>query len=323
MRVIDVRRSLLAWFQRRMVRLVGVDAVEQRLSAAEQRARALEANFEDWHSQLSALATAVLRRATVDDLQRRADELHERIVVLTGMLPSASSGVPERQISPLREGRNGDSAVPASGDALMQAFYPALERQFRGTPAQIRDRLAVYRTHLMELPGKRVADLGCGRGEWLGLLDEWGFDPIGIDANPLNTDSLQASGHEVVCADVLAWLRLQPSASLAAVSAIHLVEHLPFAVLLDLLAQMRRVLAPGGLLLLETPDPENPFVAMQGFWFDPTHRHPLPAPLLEFAVSWSGLVPEPVLRLNPCAGDPENTCDYAVLARRPADRLSS
>lgn len=304
-----------AWLRSLLNRWTHLDALDRRLDDIDRRQGAtglrmddLERHFEDWHRQLADLASAVMQRATRDELKADADRLHERIGVLMADLPVAG----------------GEAAGPpgTAAAALAHAFYPALERQFRGTPTQIRERLTVYRPRLADLPGRRIADLGCGRGEWLTLLGEWGFEALGVDANPLNVDLLRRAGLEVACADACTWLRAQPSGSLAAVTAIHVVEHLPFDVLLDLLDQARRVLMPGGLLLLETPDPAHPYVATQGFWLDPTHRHPLPAPLLEFAVSWSGFRCDPVLRLNPDEEDPAQTRDYAVLARRPLQEAS-
>jgi len=41
------------------------------------------------------------------------------------------------------------------------------------------------------------------------------------------------------------------------VTAFHLIEHIPFEAMLELFEEVRRVLRPGGLVMLETPSPEN------------------------------------------------------------------
>jgi SAM-dependent methyltransferase len=173
-----------------------------------------------------------------------------------------------------------------------------------------------------------VADLGCGRGEWLELLGEWGVEATGVDLNAPNVAGMRARGLNVHHADALGWLRAQPEASFAAVTSFHVIEHLPFGVLLRLVQEARRVLMPGGRLIMETPNPENVIVATQTFWLDPTHVRPLPPALLEVVVIDAGLEIEALLRLNP-PGDGQDIADptlralmtqgrdCAVVARKP------
>jgi O-antigen chain-terminating methyltransferase len=63
----------------------------------------------------------------------------------------------------------------------------------------------------------------------------------------------------------------------------HVVEHLPVHALFALFAQSARVLRPGGLLIIETPNAESLAVTGTEFWRDPTHlapRHPAALTLL-------------------------------------------
>ena len=117
-----------------------------------------------------------------------------------------------------------------------------------------------------------------------------------------------------------------------AISAFHLAEHLPFPILFHLIAQCRRVLKPHGLLILETPNPENIWVATHTFHHDPTHGQPLTPDSLEFLVNHHGLETVAVLRLHPYpeearlpGNDPASerlngmTCcgqDFAVVAKK-------
>ena len=98
--------------------------------------------------------------------------------------------------------------------------------------------------------------------------------------------------------DALAYLRRLPDASLGAITSMHLVEHLPLEVLVELIDECLRALRPGGVLILETPNPENLLVGSHYFYLDPTHRNPLPPALLEWLVQARGFDSARVERLH-------------------------
>ena len=49
-----------------------------------------------------------------------------------------------------------------------------------------------------------------------------------------------------------------------------------------LIEHARRVVQPGGVVLFETPNPENLVVGACNFYVDPTHRNPMPPALMAF-----------------------------------------
>jgi O-antigen chain-terminating methyltransferase len=59
------------------------------------------------------------------------------------------------------------------------------------------------------------------------------------------------------------------------------VEHLEGVAMVALFEACVRALAPGGLLLIRTPNWLNETVRMGGFWLDHTHVRPYPLELLE------------------------------------------
>jgi SAM-dependent methyltransferase len=181
------------------------------------------------------------------------------------------------------------------------SFYRAFEDRYRGSREIIKDRLRAYAPFtapLLQGGPAAALDLGCGRGEWLELLGEDGFDARGVDLD----DGMLAACHERGLAarhcDALAALRAQPDASLALVSAFHLVEHLPFELVQDLITESLRALRPGGLLIMETPNPENLTVGATSFYRDPTHVRPLPPDLLGFAADHAGFGRQRIVRLQ-------------------------
>ena len=181
-------------------------------------------------------------------------------------------------------------------------FYRAFEDKFRGSREEIIDRLKIYLpfvTPLIDIYEDASAiDLGCGRGEWLEILSEIGVKARGVDLNQSMLDACTERGLDVELADALTSLRNLPSESQIVVSGFHIVEHVSFADWTEWINEAFRVLKPAGLIVLETPNPENLFVATRSFYLDPTHLNPIPPELLSFAVEFAGFSRVKILRLQ-------------------------
>ncbi len=217
---------------------------------------------------------------------------------------------------------------------MIDDFYRAFEDRHRGSRKLIQNRLRVYLPFIQPyLDQGRVPaslDLGCGRGEWLELLSEAGFNARGVDLNEGMLQACRALRLNVNQGDALAALRETPEASLAIVSAFHLVEHIEFDGLQELVREALRVLEPGGLLILETPNPENIIMAGCNFYLDPSHKTPIPPLLLEFIAGYAGFdrVKKMGLQEPEILRDPDSDVylldvlggvspDYAIVAQKP------
>lgn len=185
---------------------------------------------------------------------------------------------------------------------LTDEFYLAFEQKYRGSRDEIKRRLSVYTPFLdsiYEATGvKRAIDVGCGRGEWLELVSEKGFEALGVDISERMVKTCRDKGLLAKKVDALKYLQETPSERLGVISAFHLVEHLPFPHVLTLVKEAHRCLAPGGLLIIETPNPENLQVGANSFYLDPTHIRPLPPLLLEFVADFFLFSRTKLLRLN-------------------------
>ena len=182
------------------------------------------------------------------------------------------------------------------------SFYRAFEDRHRGSRELITGRLEAYLSLIVPLknlyePASAV-DLGCGRGEWLELIAQHGFLPQGVDLDEGMLAACHELGLPAVKGDAVGYLQNLADQSQCIVSGFHVAEHITFDQLETLMAQALRVLKPGGLLILETPNPENIAVGTNSFYLDPTHVRPLPPLLLSFLAEYHGFCRVKTLRLQ-------------------------
>jgi len=186
--------------------------------------------------------------------------------------------------------------------AVVDSFYRAFEDRYRGSRELIKSRLTKYMPFVQPLatlyPGEKTFDLGCGRGEWLELMGESGFMPLGADLDAEMLEACRERDLPVLQTDAIEHLTTLESDSHALISAFHVVEHVSFDQLRRLVGEALRVLKPGGLLILETPNPENIAVATSNFYLDPSHQKPIPPLLLSFVVEHAGFDRAKVVRLQ-------------------------
>jgi 2-polyprenyl-3-methyl-5-hydroxy-6-metoxy-1,4-benzoquinol methylase len=108
----------------------------------------------------------------------------------------------------------------------------------------------------------RVLELGCGYGGLLYFARQAGYRRLrGIDRSPSQVELARAIAMEdvVELGDALELLAGQPDGSLDAIVALDLIEHLHKRELLDFIAQVARVLKPGGRWIINTINAESPF----------------------------------------------------------------
>lgn len=111
-----------------------------------------------------------------------------------------------------------------------------------------------------------VVDLGCGSGAFVRLLGESGIEALGVDSDPTACALMASKGLPIVCADVLAYLRDVPPESLGGVFASHLIEHLPYPMVLELIQLAYVALRPGGKIVLTTPNVRGLFSHLEMFY---------------------------------------------------------
>ena len=193
-----------------------------------------------------------------------------------------------------REAFDGKERAEAAAmqEHLLDSLYVAFEAKFRGSRELIKERQRVHVPVMIAAnagsAGRPIVDVGAGRGEWLELLREQGLEASGIDLNVAMVKSCETLGLDCIMGDAVEELGRLTDNSLGAVTGFHIIEHLPFHTMVALFDEAWRVLAPGGVVLFETPNPANLEVGSRSFYLDPTHRNPLPSEMVSMIAEARG-----------------------------------
>ncbi len=327
---------------------------ERRISAVEDSSIAALLSMSD---TLAAQAARLLRIEQLLDgaaVAARIDEgaaalgatLDERLRRIEAIAAQNDLDVADQQrqvglmLETLRARQDGVSASELEAlqahDHVTDSLYVEFENRFRGSRALIRERQRFYLPILAEMqvgtPDRPLLDVGCGRGEFLELLRDEGLVARGVDANVAMVEACRERGLDCAAGDALAYLASLPPNSLGAVTGFHIIEHLPFKTMVRMFDETLRALAPGGVMIFETPNPANLLVASRWFYLDPTHRNPLPGEMVSMIAEARGFNRVSIVELHPTeqhfgGSDPElrgqldqlfyGPQDYALLARKP------
>jgi SAM-dependent methyltransferase len=194
--------------------------------------------------------------------------------------------------------------------------YAGFEDVFRGSESFIQERQRVYLPYLVDRDP--VIDVGCGRGEMLGLLAEVGVKSFGVDLDPSMVERCNARGLHTVHADGNSYLREQEDGSIGAVFSAQVIEHLRYDDLVRFHEESLRALRSGGLFVAETVNPHS-LRAFKSFWTDLTHRVPI-FPEVEVMLCLVAGFSEAFVLFPNGTGDLEadrwSQGEYAVIARK-------
>jgi SAM-dependent methyltransferase len=234
-------------------------------------------------------------REGLNDVMAHNDALFARVDQKLDRVRREARDVWSRLGSALAVAEQGDAS--ALSTARGEHTYLELEQRFRGTEDEISTRATPY-VELLRGKGE-VLDLGCGRGEALALFAEAAIPARGVDSSAAMVEECRRKGLEADHADLFDALAATGEGSLGGVISLHVIEHLP-ADALDRLTRLAwRALAPGGLLVFETPNPLSVVVAARNFWLDPTHQRPVHPETLDLLLRQAGFDPVERIELRP------------------------
>ncbi|HEX2063353.1 MAG TPA: methyltransferase domain-containing protein [Acidimicrobiales bacterium] len=279
----------------------------------------LESHYGPFHERLADQIDAVMQR--LDSYERGPVDSAAAVGDLRRRVGALEAAERRRQFRPTYENER-------------------FEEEFRGTREVLRER---YRDLAGQLAGcSPVIDVGCGRGEFLELLDHDGVEAYGVEIDPVLVEAARRSGLDVRLEDGVHALARLDDGSLGGVALIQVVEHLTPQEVVEVVSLLAGKLRAGGRAVVETVNPQSLYVFAHSFYLDPTHVAPVHPAYLAFlfreagfsdvSIDWRSPPPgsdvleevdgdgdlgkavnEHVRRLNRLLFGPQ---DYAVIATR-------
>ena len=185
---------------------------------------------------------------------------------------------------------------------ILQQVIPAVAFGYDAAAFSGRDRLLarilcrlgpireLAQHSVMWLPAElrgRLLDVGCGSGDFLANMQRLGWEVAGVEPDP---GGAAQSRERLGIDEIHATLRELPDDSFDAVSSAHVFEHLLRPQ--EMLRECRRVLKPGGRLVLTTPNANSlgrrHFGAAWSHWDPPRHLHVFSKKALQKLVDEAG-----------------------------------
>jgi len=188
---------------------------------------------------------------------------------------------------------------------MSERLYPDLDYEFLRYTGVVPENMRRIQGFYLQFfkDRQRVLDLACGDGDFVEMLAEQGISATGVDWDPKACEAVRLRGLQVVCQDVFDYLEQVEPESLDGIFSAHLVEHLNYRQVLRMLKLCLRVLKPGGILVLVTPNVRSMYAHLESFYKHFGHISFYHPELLCFFLDYIGFV-QPQMGENPRMATP-------------------
>ena len=306
-------------------------AVADLQGAFQHRSTLMETNFREIVKAQNADYLGALDRTNIDiqkrlwfDLEKIRQEYDRLIHTELRLIRQRPPAPVQSPAAPVQS----PAVTPQPVTPTADFDYGRFAERFRGPEEYVRRNVEFYKPFFDNR--ENVLDIGCGRGEFLALMRDGGVAARGIDLSEESIAQCTQKGLHAEVADLFSYLPAQPEQEFDGIFSAQVVEHLDPRRLPEMIRLCAASLRRGGLLAIETPNPECLAIFATHFYLDPTHTRPIPHPLLAFYMEEAGFGQIEVHKLSPAVESmpeiaelPEGFrnrffggLDYAIVGRR-------
>lgn len=227
--------------------------------------KSLEWKIEKLEAEYSNVKTLLMNFITLENsLQRLIDSIDQK------------SSDRESILKKLKE----------SKEQLSVYQYSDFEQRFRGDEKEVKEKLKKY------LPifsaADNILDIGCGRGEFIELLQQEGKTAVGIDISESMLKRAAEKGIKCRKIAALEYLQQENDNSVGGIFSAQVIEHLQPGYLRDVIRESFRVLKNNSPIVLETINPLSIFALSNIYFLDVTHQKPLHPEYMRYLLESSG-----------------------------------
>ena len=216
-----------------------------------------------------------------------------------GVAPPAVDGsAATGEVEPRGVGK--DRAVSPDRSRALTRFhfdYYWFESIHRGDRELIKGRHKPYLDYFTGC--ENVLDLGCGRGEFLELMNEKGIGGYGIDIEGDAVQYCVDAGLDARQAEAIEHISGLPDESLDGIFLSQVAEHLTPSELIEMIGLAYVKMKVGGYIIAETPNPQCLLIFASFFYADLSHVQPIHPETMRFLLLSAGFRDVEVKFTNP------------------------
>ena len=217
-------------------------------------------------------------------------------------------------------------AEASGGSDYEEIDYFDFENHFRGSIDSIKKAQEAYIPYFKDK--KNVIDIGCGRGEFLSLMQDNGINAVGVDIYEPYADYCRMKGLNAECGDGSEYLSKLESVDGIFVGQV--VEHLKPHQIIRLCNAAYEKLSDGGCIIIETPNPTSLSIYTNAFYIDPSHIKPVHPLTMKYYLEKAGFrnieiifteSSKPQVSIPPLKSDAENIDEFNEAVKKVSDMI--